>query len=118
MTSDLQSQHCIAFDVPFQLIAESDGVLAWMLAHVPLGTQLVAPSSADVQTFKLLGSQESAIYRLAISGEIVAESIELQTILDQLGRDLMVHVANHAPGRIFVHAGVVGWQGHALLLPG
>lgn len=30
----------------------------------------------------------------------------------------MVHVANHAPDRVFLHAGVVGWQGCALVLPG
>jgi hypothetical protein len=30
----------------------------------------------------------------------------------------MVYVANHAPDRVFVHAGVVGWRDHALVLPG
>ena len=30
----------------------------------------------------------------------------------------MVHVANYAPDRVFVHAGVVAWRGRALVLPG
>lgn len=32
--------------------------------------------------------------------------------------DLQIHVATYARGRVFVHAGVVGWQGEAILLPG
>jgi serine kinase of HPr protein (carbohydrate metabolism regulator) len=57
-------------------------------------------------------------YRLLVDDEVAGESQVLQPMLDQLGRDLMVHVANHAPDRVFVHAGVVGWQGRALVLPG
>jgi hypothetical protein len=30
----------------------------------------------------------------------------------------MVHVANYAPDRVFLHAGAVGWRGRALVLPG
>ena len=30
----------------------------------------------------------------------------------------MVHIANHAPDRVFMHAGVVGWNQRALVLPG
>lgn len=32
--------------------------------------------------------------------------------------DLQIHVAEMSPSFVFVHAGVVGWQGEAILLPG
>ena len=57
-------------------------------------------------------------FRLTIDEETAAEESELQPLLAKLFRELMVHVANFAPNRVFVHAGVVGWQGRALLLPG
>jgi hypothetical protein len=42
----------------------------------------------------------------------------LQLILEQLRRELMVYVAGRAPDRVFVHAGVVGWKGRVVVLPG
>jgi hypothetical protein len=118
MTAGLQSLHCAAFGVPFQLAADSDSVLANMLACAPLGAQVCATSAADAQQFSLLTSQETTAFRLIADDETVAEYPDLQSALQQLTRDLMVHVANYAPDRVFMHAGVVGWQGCALVLPG
>jgi hypothetical protein len=39
-------------------------------------------------------------------------------VLKQFSDELMKHVANYCPDRVFVHAGVVGWNGRALVLPG
>jgi hypothetical protein len=38
--------------------------------------------------------------------------------LEALERSLHFHLANHCPEVVFVHAGVVAWQGRALILPG
>jgi len=43
---------------------------------------------------------------------------DLEYVLDRLQADLHLYVAERARRRIFVHAGVVGWQGKALVLPG
>jgi hypothetical protein len=75
-------------------------------------------SSEDARRFALLSSAGGNGYRLTAGDEVAAESGELRPILDQLACDLMVHVANHSPDRVFMHAGVVGWQGYALVLPG
>lgn len=93
-------------------------MLAEMFACAPLGAQFGTPSSAIAQQFSLLTSQETGGYRLILDDETVAEHPDLQSALQQLTRDLMVHVANYAPDRVFMHAGVVGWQGRALVLPG
>jgi hypothetical protein len=61
-------------------------------------------------------------YELLVGDEVIdevdGEGAELQPMLDQLRSELMLHVAEWAPQRVFVHAGVVGWQGRALVLPG
>jgi hypothetical protein len=93
-------------------------MLAGMFACAPLGTQVDAASPTAAQEFSVLTPPGTAGFRLTVDDEIVVEHAELQSALQQLTRDLMVHVANCAPDRVFVHAGVVGWQGHALVLPG
>ncbi len=39
-------------------------------------------------------------------------------VLEALERDLQLHVAERARRRVFVHAGVVGWRGRAIVIPG
>jgi hypothetical protein len=87
---------------------------------VRLVTEECVAHSEWARQFALVSVRDGAGYRLLVNDEIAGESDALQPMLDQLGRDLMVHVANHAPDRVFVHAGVVGWQGQgqALVLPG
>ena len=48
----------------------------------------------------------------------VARSLDLGEVLDALEAHVQLHVAEAAPRRRFVHAGVVGWRGKAILIPG
>ncbi len=50
--------------------------------------------------------------------EPIARSRDLEAVLDAFEADLHRHVAEWAPRRSFVHAGVVGWKGRAILVPG
>jgi hypothetical protein len=43
---------------------------------------------------------------------------DLEEALSQLELDLELCVADRAPRRTFVHAGVVGWNGRAIVIPG
>jgi hypothetical protein len=43
---------------------------------------------------------------------------ELEEIFALLRNEFEMYVAEQAPRRVFVHAGVVGWRGRAILLPG
>ncbi|NOZ56504.1 MAG: hypothetical protein GXO73_06915 [Calditrichaeota bacterium] len=43
---------------------------------------------------------------------------DLEIALKALERDLHLFVGEMARGRVFVHAGVVGWKGKAIILPG
>ena len=43
---------------------------------------------------------------------------DLEEVFDALEAHVQLHVAEAAPRRRFVHAGVVGWRGEAILIPG
>jgi hypothetical protein len=64
--------------------------------------------TANVRRFNLLYSGAARIGR-------TAELDELWGILES---DLQLYVAQMALRKVFVHAGVVGWQGRAIVLPG
>lgn len=49
---------------------------------------------------------------------LLARTMDLDAVLDTLQGNLHRYVAEFARGRIFVHAGVVGWHGQAIVLPG
>lgn len=56
---------------------------------------------------------------LAYAGALrIARSPRLEEAIGAIESDLRLYVAEFARRRVFVHAGVVGWRGRALLLPG
>lgn len=48
----------------------------------------------------------------------VARSIVMEDVIDAFKTDVQMFVAEYAPHRVFVHAGVVGWKGRAIVIPG
>lgn len=56
--------------------------------------------------------------RVAVAGGRLEPDPEVPDALRALAADAQIHVAAHAPRAVFVHAGVVAWEGEALLLPG
>src|SRR5688572_11928760 len=48
----------------------------------------------------------------------IARTLDVEMALDALGSAIRLHVAERAPSRIFVHAGVVGWKNRAIVIPG
>jgi len=65
-------------------------------------------SRPGVRRFNLLYSDAMRLLRTP----------DLDETLRQLEIDLEQYIADRAPRRIFVHAGVVGWNGHAIVIPG
>jgi len=55
---------------------------------------------------------------LYASSSLLARSMDLANVSPILERNLHQYVASYARRRVFVHAGVVGWKGRAIVLPG
>jgi hypothetical protein len=88
--------HCNSYGVPLRVELADESLLPSLADLLPFGTKIGSDPHPDAQAF-------------AISSAVPSE---------QFAREIMIHVANFAPDRVFVHAGVVGWRNRALLLPG
>jgi hypothetical protein len=67
------------------------------------------------------GSSKSKVrhFNLLYSGtQRIARSNNLEEVFGSLETNLRHYVAEYAPDRLFVHAGVVGWRGKAIVIPG
>ena len=49
---------------------------------------------------------------------LLARSLKSEDVYNVFESDLRLYVAERAPRRVFIHAGVVGWKGRAILIPG
>ena len=49
---------------------------------------------------------------------MISKTADLDETLDLFESDLQLHVAEAARGRVFIHSGVVAWNGKAILVPG
>lgn len=57
-------------------------------------------------------------YAVYVNGALLTRSATPQACLRTFEAHLQLHVAEMAPERVFVHAGVVAYQGRGILLPG
>src|SRR6266404_708309 len=99
------------------------GVLPQILPMLPPG--FTESRKATMQRLYSLvvaeGSQRAGVSRMHIlyaDSLLIARDTELQQVLAALETDLHRYVAEASPDMTFLHAGVVGWRGRAILLPG
>jgi hypothetical protein len=116
VSEEIRRQRCSAFGVEFTLAAESDELLEALRICAPWGTEIVRSGAGAASEFSLVCGGGG--FRAALNGETLVEAETLAAAVDALAGELMVHVAEFAPERVFVHAGVVAWRGGALVLPG
>lgn len=64
------------------------------------------------------GSGPEYPHRLYAGSACLAQTIDRTTLFERLESALHFSVAVHARRKLFVHAGVVGWRGAALVFPG
>ncbi len=90
-------------------------------ACLPPGWKPAARPKVDCLYSLVVGSGGPKVRRFSLlyrGAERIARSHDLTSVYQTLEEDLKLHVAASAPSRVFVHAGVVGWRGGAIVLPG
>lgn len=87
--------------------------------RLPHGWRPIDSSDVD-EFFSLLAleSPEGTTYRVCRHATELDPPTSLDNALESLESHLQIHVAERAVDRVFVHAGVVGWRGRAIVLPG
>jgi hypothetical protein len=65
------------------------------------------------------GGRRSRRFHLLYAGAaLLARTLDAEAVFGWLESDLQLYVAERSPRRVFVHAGVVGWRGQAIIIPG
>src|ERR1700688_2019206 len=112
-----------AFGVHVGVRVSAPGVLSQVLPLLPPGWKKSRRASVQ-RLYSLVvaeGSQRAGERRMHVlyaDSLRIARDTDLDQVLAALETDLHRYVAEVSPDLTFVHAGVVGWQGRAILLPG
>ncbi len=112
-----------AYGLRIGVRTNSPAVLDQVLECLPPGWE---PSQSPVvdhlYSLKVSGAADkpgTRSFHLLYNGSPrLARSVYLEGILDELENALESTVAQRSPDRLFLHAGVVAWQGRAIVLPG
>jgi len=108
--------------------ASDPRVLAGFDRRLPYGShvgesrhRVETPSDLDALFTLSAGddpSGEATPHRLYLDSDLLLATSDLEVLHERLESELHFSVASHARTALFVHAGVVGWRGGAILLPG
>lgn len=94
-----------------------------LIERLPPGWRM-SPSTTVDRLYSVLVNKRTASERvrryslLYADLERLARTLGEAEVYDALERDLQLYVAERARKRAFIHAGVVGWKGRALIMPG
>src|SRR4029453_362784 len=89
--------------------------------HLPPGSKCAEFFDTDrvyslvVEEEDRSGRQKNFVY---VNDALLARCSTLQAALQAFEADVQIYVPEMAPERVFVHAGVVGYRGRGILLPG
>lgn len=104
--------------------ANDPDVLPLLFPYLPPDWKRSATPVVDrlysVMTGSITGGESGAAPLVMIyqDTDIIAATDSIESAGELLEDDLQFYIAEAARNRVFVHAGVVGWKGRAILLPG
>ena len=112
-----------SYGVRIGIRVSTAGILKDLLGALPPAWK---PSASRIveRMYSVIAGRESArrnlrLYNLVYANtKRIAREAEFDRMLDALESDIQLYVAENAPRRVFVHAGVVEWQGQAIIIPG
>lgn len=112
-----------AYGVHVEVRTDSPALLRRLLPLLPVGWKPASTGGA-ARVYSVIGEggtlrpQDEGFSLLYGNGKRICRTVDKEALLDAFESDVTTYVAEHAPHRVFVHAGVVGWRGRAILIPG
>lgn len=131
-TATVREHFVSAYGVRVRICVAGDEMAQRLFDHLPLGCRPAEPGPTD-RSYRVVVQQPApqtdtqagcgcdicdVSYRLYADGELLSESSKLESLLLAFESDIELLIALEARDRVFVHAGVVGWQGRAIVIPG
>ncbi|HEX3940297.1 MAG TPA: hypothetical protein VHX11_02340, partial [Acidobacteriaceae bacterium] len=111
----------IAYGVRVGIRANSVELIQQSLGFLPLGwkpsSSLMVECLYSIVCKKESGSEKAASFHLFRNDQFLFRSSSADELFERLESDVALYVADATQKRVFVHAGVVGWGGRAILIP-
>src|SRR6266576_550620 len=112
-----------AFGVHVGVRVNDKSILEQLLERIPPGSKTSAAQAVDhlysVAGFPAAANGRIRRFNLGYWNLIrFARTRSFEQLLGEFESHLQLTVAEYAPRRVFVHAGVVGWKRRAILIPG
>jgi serine kinase of HPr protein (carbohydrate metabolism regulator) len=113
----------VAYGLRIGIRASSRDALDRLVSRLPPGWAPGPSSTVDVLYSAIVSvpgqTRNVRRYHLLYAGsERLARTLDSETLLDTFDTHVRLLIAGQSRRRVFVHAGVVGWHGRAILLPG
>ena len=111
----------VAYGVSIGVRTNDPRVAEELVGHLPPGSKIAEffdtgrVYSLVVEEDARSGKCQNSVY---VNSALLARRSTLHAALRAFAADVQLYVAEMAPERIFVHAGVVGYRGRGILLPG
>lgn len=111
-----------AYGVRFRVRVDDPSMLPTLIARLPPGARMCRPSDSEsfccsVETRESVTGQNGS-WRVTLQDEGQPFVDNSARALDAFESQIRFEVARRAPRWTFVHAGVVGWHGRAIVIPG
>jgi hypothetical protein len=109
-----------SFNLTVRVRTEDPALLDQLPNYLPHGWQPGVPSThvdRDYAVSHECNGADGVVYAIRCGGEEVVFRGTLEAVLDALERDIRLYLVDHARGWLFVHAGVAGWRGRAIVVP-
>src|SRR5258705_5309814 len=112
-----------SYGVRVGLRVNDSAILDQIAARLPVGSRLSSVRVVDhlysLAGFTNSGNGKVRRFNLGYWNLVrFARSRSFEDMLNQFESHVQLTVAEYAPRRVFVHSGVVGWKGAAILIPG
>lgn len=105
-----------AFGVTVAVTADPEHLAAVSEFLPPCSRPVTDPP--DRGRFALLKDTDGGVLRVVCDEQSITAPFDLRLALGILDAELRMYIALHAPDHVFVHAGVVGMEDRAIVLPG
>ena len=113
-----------SYGVRFGVRADDAAVLGRLAEFLPPGTS-EAPAGIVERLYSIRtgagGAERRGLqrFKLLYADHVrLARTVDIEELFERFEADLQLSVAETARRRVFVHAGVVGWKGRAVVVPG
>jgi hypothetical protein len=113
----------ITYGVRVGIRANQPGLIARYLPWLPPSWRLAGSPRVE-RLYSIIAGGEGhqggpqRSHLVYANGERIARVSQFEQAADAFESNVQLYVAEMSPRRVFVHAGVVGWRGQAIVIPG